>query len=159
MFKILLPLLLLFLTIIQCSNTTEIKTPLKIGAKNRTKIITGKEAANLIDKLHNLKVSPQNNLVAEYGSQDPDILYISEFTENREAREAFDTMLEKMKQNKRSPFSHVMTLSKYDHKVFMALGLDAIHYIYFSGPFTLWITTYQKFGMDIPLDIVELYPI
>ena len=68
-------------------------------------------------------------------------------------------MIEKMAVAKKSPFSHLMPIGKYQKKVYMALGMGAVHYIYPSGNYLLWLQTFQSFGTELPPELLALYPI
>jgi hypothetical protein len=41
----------------------------------------------------------------------------------------------------------------------MALGMGAVHYIYPSGKYLLWLQTFQSFGTELPPQLLELYPL
>jgi hypothetical protein len=68
-------------------------------------------------------------------------------------------MLEKMTTSQKGPFFHLMPLSRYQNKVYMTLGMGAIHYIYVSGNFLLWLQSFQSFGDELPQQLLELYPV
>jgi len=68
-----------------------------------------------------------------------------------------------------------MPIEKYQKKAYMALGMGAmhlkklksmrnqacvaVHFIYSSGPFLLWLQTFQSFGDTLPSQLLVLYPI
>jgi hypothetical protein len=134
-------------------------TPERIGAKERVREITGKQAAQVVDKMHGRSVATHANVIAEYGRDRKDLLYISRYSDETEARKAFDLMIEKMAAAKKGPFFHLMPLGQYDHKVYMTLGMKAMHYIYVSGKFMLWLQTYQSFKDKLPDRLLALYPV
>jgi hypothetical protein len=41
----------------------------------------------------------------------------------------------------------------------MTLGMGAIHYIYVSGNFLLWLQSFQSLGDELPQQLLELYPV
>ena len=145
--------------ILGCSYSPDLPTPGKIGEKERVREITGKQAAQVVDKMHGRSVATNANVIAEYGRDKTDFLFISEYSDQKEAQKAFDLMIEKMAAAKNGPFFHLMPLGQYDNKVYMTLGMGAMHYIYLSGKFLLWLQTYQSFGDKLPSRLLELYPI
>jgi len=145
--------------ILGCSGSSDLPTPEKIGEKERVREITGKEASEVVDKMHGLSVATHANVIAEYGRDRKDLLFISRYSDQTEAHKAFDLMIEKMAAAKKGPFFHLMPLGQYDNKVYMTLGMGAVHYIYLSGKSLLWLQTYQSFKGRLPGRLLELYPI
>lgn len=113
----------------------------------------------MINKMHRSSVSGDANIIAEYGKDKKDLLYITYYADQKNAQEAFDLMVEKMAAAKNSPFFHLKPLEKYHNKAYLTLGMGAVHYIYVSGTYLLWLQTYQSFGDQLPADLLELYPI
>ena len=88
-----------------CSNAADLSTPDTIGEKARLRMITGKQAARVVDRLHGRSVATNANVIAEYGNgENKDILYLSRYTESEAARKAFELMIDKMASAKKSPF-------------------------------------------------------
>ena len=152
-------ILIVLTLMLGCSRAPDLPTPEKIGEKERVREIAGKQAAQVVDKMHGRSVATNANVIAEYGRDKTDLLFISGYSDQTEAQKAFDLMIEKMAAAKNGPFFHLMPLGQYDNKVYMTLGMGAIHYIYLSGKFLLWLQTYQSFGDKLPSRLLELYPI
>jgi len=144
--------------VVGCANTTEIPTPEKLGEKERGNLISGSEAAAIVNKLHRSKVATGGDVIAEYGRAKKDLLYISVYAEVEKARDAYDAMIRKMGAAKGGPFSHLVPIKQYDGKVYMALGMGAVHYIIWSGNHLIWLQTYQSFGTTLPPRLLALYP-
>ena len=143
-----------------CSNPAELPTPDKIGAKERLRIMSGEQAAGIVNRMHGRSVATDANVIAEYGKGDKkDILYISRYAEPEAAKKAYKLMLEKMAGAEKSPFYHLKPMGQYQGKVYMTLGMGAVHYIYQSGNSLLWFQTYQSFGTKLPTPLLQLYPI
>jgi hypothetical protein len=142
-----------------CTNNDGIATPEKISEKKRTNLISGDEAVKVIDKMHGLSVAPLENVIAEYGEDPKDLLYISLYKDENQAREAFIQMVSKMMKAEGGPFTHIRALPDYGEKVFMSIGMGAIHYIYCSSNYILWLQTYQDIGRELPDELLSLYPI
>lgn len=156
--KILWPVILIAGILAECDSPGLI-SPEKIGSSRRNGIRTGTEAREIIDRLHGLKVSTEENLIATYGQDKMDLLYVSSYTNNLLARKAFGLMTRKIAKTKAGPFYHVMPLKKYGGRAFITLGMGATHYIFFSGRFLIWFQTYQSFGQVLPEELTELYPV
>jgi hypothetical protein len=144
--------------ILGCSRSADLPTPERIGDKQRVREITGKQAARVVDKMHGLSVATHANVIAEYGHDKKDLLFISRYSDQAEAHKAFALMIEKMAVAKKRPFFHLMPLGQYDKKVYMTLGMGATHYIYVSGESLLWLQTYQSFKDKLPGRLLALYP-
>jgi hypothetical protein len=110
--------------------------------------------------MHGQSVATDGNVIAEYGEgEKKDLLYISRYADPKAAQEAFDLMIEKMAVAKKTPFSHLMAIAKYQKNAYMTLGMGAVHYIYQSGSFLLWFQTFQPFGTTLPPQLLAFYPI
>jgi len=143
-----------------CSSSTDFLIPEKIGDKERTRLITGKQAARVINKMHGTSVAADANVIVEYGKDNrKDVLYITHYSDPKEAQKAFDLMIAKMTAAETSPFFHLMPLERYQKKVYITLGMGAVHYIYFSGNFLLWLQTFQSFNAVLPQQLLELFPL
>ncbi|MCK4753807.1 MAG: hypothetical protein KAS58_01160, partial [Calditrichia bacterium] len=106
-----------------------------------------------------LEVAPDENIIAEYGEDQKDLLYISYYKDEDQARDAFILMISKMMKTDQGPFSHIRALPDYGEKVYMSIGMGAIHYIYYSSNYILWLQTYQDIGRELPEDLLSFYPI
>jgi hypothetical protein len=151
--------LILMIFLLGCVNSaTELPSPERIGQKERVRVISGNKAASVIDKMHNLSVAAAANVIAEYGPDKKDILYISFYKNEKAAGEAFNLMIEKIAAAKKGPFFHLMPLKRYQNKAYLTLGMGAVHYIYLSGNYLLWLQTTQSFGGELPPRLLKLYP-
>ncbi len=155
------PICLIFIIfLLGCVNsTTELPSPERIGQKERIRVISGNQAARVINKMHIQSVAAAANVIAEYGQEKTDILYISFYKEQKTAGQAFNLMIEKMAAAKKGPFFHLMPLNKYQKKAYLTLGMGAVHYIYLSGNYMLWLQTFQSFGGELPPRLLNLYPL
>jgi hypothetical protein len=152
--------LILMIFWLGCVNsTTELTSPERIGLKERVNVISGNQAARVINEMHNQSVAAAANIIAEYGPDKKDILYISFYKEEKAAVEAFHLMIEKMAFAKKGPFFHLMPLKKFPNKAYLTLGMGAVHYIYLSGNYLLWFQTVQSFGGELPPRLLKLYPL
>jgi len=159
-FKSVMSVFIIFIILgISCAKKERITAPERISEKKLVDVISGDEALKIIDKLHGLSVATLENVIAEYGEDPKDLLYISWYKEEDQAREAFISMISKMMKVENSPFTHIRALPDYEEKVFMSIGMGAIHYIYHSSHYILWLQTYQDIGRELPDELLRLYPI
>jgi len=149
---------LVWIALFACSSTTEIPTPEKIGEKDRVNLITGAKATTVVNKLHGSTVATGGDVIAEYGREKKDLLYITVYHDGENARKSFNLMIEKMRAAKGGPFSHLMPIKKYNGNVYMTLGMGSVHYIICSGNYLLWLQTDQSFGIALPPRLLQLYP-
>jgi len=149
---------ILLLFFLGCSNSIQLPIPEKIGDKERSRVISGKQAARVVNQMHRQSVAADVNAIVEYGKETKDILYISYYEKQSRAGEAFNLMIEKMASAKQGPFFHLMPLPAYKNKVYFTLGMGARHYIFVSGNYLLWLQTFQSLGGELPPEIVSLYP-
>ena len=145
--------------LLSCGETQQIPRPEKLGEKPLVKTVIGAEAVEQINTLHGLSVAPDGNLIAMYDDSMGDVLYVSRFAQDADAVQSFEEMLKKMVQAEKSPFFHLMALPGYDDNVYITLGMGATHYIWRSGSYLLWLQTKQEFGLDLPADLLKMYPI
>ena len=143
-----------------CSNSSfQLPAPQKIGRNERSRTISGKQAADVINKMHGQAVAADANAIVEYGREKKDLLYISYYKDQHQAGDAFNLMIDKMASAPKGPFFHLMPLANYGSKAYFALGMGASHYIFVSGNYLLWLQTVQSFGGELPSPLLDLYPL
>jgi len=152
-------LFMLLIVLHGCSSSADIASPEGIGEKERIRVVDGNQAARIINRMHNQSVAADANVIAEYGKEKKDLLYISYYADQKQAKKAFDLMIEKMTVDKKAPFFHLMPLNTYTKPVYFTLGMGARHYIYQSGNYLLWLQTYQSFDNKLPPRLLKLYPV
>ncbi len=146
------------LALLGCSAPSHLETPEKVGEKERTKIISGEKAAHVVNRMHGLSVAPDASVIVEYGQGKKDVLYISRYRNQDDANKILHLMVGKIASAEEGPFFHLMQIRKYKDKVYMTLGMGAIHYIYLSDNSILWFQSYQSFGTALPPQLLKLYP-
>jgi len=150
---------MLLIVLLGCSSSGDIASPEGIGEKERVRVVDGNQAARIINRMHNQSVAADANVIAEYGKEKKDLLYISYYADQKQAKKAFDLMIEKMAAAKKGPVFHLMPLNTYIKPVYFTLGMGARHYIYQSGNYLLWLQTYQSFDDKLPPRLLKLYPV
>lgn len=142
-----------------CTGNPEIKVPDRLGNLKRTMLITGEEAIQVINQMHGLPVASEVNFIAEYGEDPKDLLYVTSYKNADEAEKFLLQMVTKLQAANSGPFSHLHALKSYGKSVYVTLGLGAIHYIYRSSRYLLWLHTYQNFGRELPENLIREYPV
>ena len=141
-----------------CNGQDNIPTPDTVGTKTRSKIFSRNESVEVINKLHGLSVAAQNNIIAEYGTDQKDLLYVSLYQNSDSAVIAFNEMIKKIAHNNKGPFHHLIQLSETGKNAYFLMGMGASHYVFISDNFIIWFQTYQSFGKEIPESILSYYP-
>ena len=154
-----MPILILLIFFLGCSSSTHLPTPEKIGHKERIRVISGNQAADIVNKMHGQSVTADENVIAEYGKEKKNLLYISFYKDQTRADTAFKLMIEKLASSPKGPFFHLILLPAYKNKVYFTLSMGAGHYIYRSGSNLLWYRTYQFFGDKLPPQLLKFYPV
>ena len=149
----------LILALLCSCQSSRIETPVSIGEKSRTGIKGEKQASEAINEMHGVEVAAVENLIAEYGDDKKDLLYISLFDTDAKAREMLDLMIQKIAHSKDGVFYHVMPLREYDKNAFITLGMGATNYVFISGQFLIWYQTYQSLGPNLPEELTHMYPV
>lgn len=156
-------LIVLSMTIITgfwaCSGSQE-KIPQQFGELPLAKVTKGQDAKKAIDELHGLEVGTADNLILEYkGEHENDLVYVTVY-DNREACEQdYKLMIDKMLKAENSPFYHITEIPEYEGKLYMAIGMGALHYIYLSDNNLVWVQTYQDLGRELPKNLSDFYPV
>ena len=150
---------MLLIVLSGCSSSADIASPEGIGEKERVRVVDGSQAARTINRMHNQSVAADANVIAEYGKEKKDLLYISYYADPKQAKKALDLMIEKMTAAKKGPFFHLMPMNTYTQPVYFTFGMGAMHYIYQSGNYLLWLQTYQSFDDKLPPGLLKLYPV
>ena len=154
-----IPILILLILCLECTSSTHLPTPDKVGHKERIRVTSGSQAADIVDKMHGQSVAADENVIVEYGKEKKDLLYISFYRDQAQADTAFKLMIEKMASSPKGPFFHLIPLPAYENKVYFTMGMGAGHYIYRSGNYLLWYQTYQSFGDKLPPQLLKFYPV
>jgi hypothetical protein len=150
---------MLLIVLLGCSSSADIASPEGIGEKERVRVVDGNQASQIINRMHNQSVAADANVVAQYGKEKKDLLYVSYYADQKQAKKAFDLMIEKMAAAKKGMVFHLMLLNTYTKPVYFTLGMGARHYIYQSGNYLLWLQTYQSFDDKLPPRLLKLYPV
>ena len=68
-------------------------------------------------------------------------------------------MISRMLESSEGPFTHIRSLPDYQDDVYISIGMEAIHYIFRSTNYILWLQTFQEIGRELPSSVINLYPV
>jgi len=154
-----IPAIIISILLFNCSVQKKHNVPESIGDKTLAKIIEKEQAKKILNELHGLTLADQENIIAEYGTADPDILYLAKFDSDMLASSSFEQMLDKMKKNEKGIFTFLVPMKNYNQKSYMTIGLGFVHYIYKSGNYVIWFSTKQKFYNTLPAELINVFPV
>jgi hypothetical protein len=107
--------------------------------------IGGDEAIRAINKLHGMPIDVVSGFIAKYkGPQEKVTIWVSEATSEKLAEEQIIVMIQKMKDNRRSPFSHYRDFSIRGSKVIAFDGMRQTHYVFRDNKWVYWISANAK---------------
>ena len=109
------------------------------------KLIGGHDAIEAINKLHGTSLNVVRGYIAHYeGVHDKATIWVSEASSQELAQEQIEVMISKMKNNRRSPFSHYRTLEAKGPEVIAFDGMGQVHYVFRDKKWVYWITADAK---------------
>jgi hypothetical protein len=133
---LLLPVLIL---LVACSKRDETPLPDAILSMALTETLTGAEAAEIIDHLHQDSVAPERNYVGRYrGDENSATYYLSVYGTADEAQSELVAMVAGLERGGHV-FDHVRMRSVNGKDVWMALGMGQAHYFYAEGNRLIWL--------------------
>jgi hypothetical protein len=103
--------------------------------------ISGDEAIKAINKLHGMPIDVVKGFIAKYeGPREKATIWVSEAASEELAEEQIMVMIQKMKDNRRSPFSHYRDLRVRDLKVVAFDGMRQTHYVFRDNKWVYWVS-------------------
>jgi hypothetical protein len=107
--------------------------------------ITGPEAVNAINKLHGMPIDVVRGFIAHYeGTHDKATIWVSEASSQALAKKQFSVMIQKMKSNRRSPFSQFRDLYTGSRRVVAFDGIGQTHYVFVDDKWVYWVSANAK---------------
>lgn len=149
--KCVLPLFLVLCILPACSPREESPLPDRILHLERTEVISGDAAAEIINHLHQKEVTPAVNYVGRYrGEGYSATYYLSLYDSSDEARAELDAMVASMEMGGHV-FDHIRKRNVKGHDVWMALGMGQAHYFFAENNRLVWL------AIDVPVaeDAIE----
>lgn len=107
--------------------------------------ITGDDAMKAINKLHGMPIDVVTGFIAQYkGPHEKATIWVSEAASQELAEEQIMIMIQKMKDSRRSPFSHYRDLYVRGLKVVAFDGMGQTHYVFRDNKWVYWISADAK---------------
>ncbi|MEA3414701.1 MAG: hypothetical protein U9R02_00840 [Thermodesulfobacteriota bacterium] len=104
-------------------------------------VITGKDALVAINKLHGKKINVARGMIAIYqGKGEKAIVWVSESDCTDDAIQQTESMIERMRASKRSPFSNYEVIELNGVKIYSFQGMGQKHYIFRISKDIYWIS-------------------
>ena len=126
-----------------------------IEGLNLTRLLSGEEAMKAINQLHGMPIHVVRGFISHYeGLHGKAIIWVSEATSQDVAKEQIEVMIQKMRQNKNSPFSHYRTGDKGNMSVTAFDGMGQVHYLFRKGPWVYWISADSR-SIDTILEHIQ----
>ncbi len=104
-------------------------------------LTTGKDALLAINKLHGKKINVARGMVAFYqGEGEQATIWVSESACTDDAMQQTESMIEKMRESKRSPFCNYEEIEQGGVKIYSFEGMGQKHYIFRISKSIYWIS-------------------
>ncbi len=131
-------------------STSEIAFDPWIEDLRLVKLTEGHDAIEAINQLHGTSVNVVWGYIAHYkGVHDKATIWVSEASSQELAQTQIEVMISKMKNNRRSPFSHYRTLEAKGLAVIAFNGMGQVHYVFRDNKWVYWISADAKRIDDI----------
>lgn len=123
----------------------------EVEGMTMTKMITGTEALQAINKLHGTAIPMKKGFIAHYlGTQGKAVVWVSQAPSVEAGTEQIDVMIDKMKGNERSPFRNYGHSVVNQTPVIRFHGMGQVHGVFQNGAWVYWISAHEQ-DMDILL--------
>jgi hypothetical protein len=145
--RILWPLVALAVLLAGCNEASRSGDPFNphIEGLELVEWISGDEATKSINKLHGTPIDVVTGFIAKYkGPHEKATIWVSEAKSQELADEQITIMIQKMKENKRSPFSHYRDVYVKGSKVIAFDGMRQTHYVFRDDKWVYWISADAK---------------
>lgn len=139
---------------ILASNSVEY-LPENIFGMELKEIISGEEAARIINRMHQGNVATHSDYIAEYrGEPGSATYYLSLYENPQQARQAMDDMARIMKKEGHG-FSHLMHRKHSNIEFYMALGQGQAHYFFARDIELVWLAVDTEIAEQAIMEILQ----
>ncbi len=105
------------------------------------RLVNGDEATMAINRLHGMPIQMERGFIAHYaGVHDKATIWVSEAASEDLADEQIRIMIDKMKGNRRSPFSGYRMLQADGMEVIAFNGMGQVHYVFREEAWVYWVS-------------------
>jgi hypothetical protein len=135
-------LILCFFSLGACTQAdTSLPFDPQIEGMTLVREISGEEAMQAINELHGMPIHVLRGFIFHYQAVDGKaVVWVSEAASRKLATEQIDVMIEKMKKNKRSPFSRFGEFEENGMNVIAFNGMGQVHYVFKIGRWVYWVS-------------------
>ena len=112
-----------------------------IKGLNLVELIEGADAIEAINKLHGMPIDVLRGYIAHYeGVNSKATVWVSEAATEDLAKEQIDVMIDKMKNNRRSPFRRYRAWEEKGKRIIAFDGMGQVHYVFKDDRWVYWIS-------------------
>jgi len=127
----------------------------QIEGLSLVRLVTGEEALKAIDRLHGTPIHVVGGFIAHYeGLHGKATIWVSEATSEDVAQEQIKVMMDKMRTNERSPFSHYRSWDKKGLRVIAFDGMGQVHYVFRDNRWVYWVSADSE-SIDMMLKHIQ----
>ncbi|MDL1956088.1 MAG: hypothetical protein LWW95_03420 [Candidatus Desulfofervidus auxilii] len=135
-------ILWLILLFINCTQSKSPSFPKSLEQLCLIHLLKGQEAIAEVNRLHGKEIHVKNAWVAYYrGNGHEATIWISEAFNPKEAKSQTEIMMEKIRKNIKSPFSHFKLTKQKNLTIYTFWGLGKKHAVFYKKTMVYWITT------------------
>lgn len=128
--------------------------PASIAGMELKEVVSGEEAARIINRMHQGEVATHSDFIAEYrGEPGTATYYLSLYEQPEQAVLAMEDMARVMKKEGHG-FSHLMSRVHNDKVFYMALGQGQAHYFFARGVELVWLAVDTEIAEQAILDVL-----
>ncbi len=147
--------LLLLISLIYCSDNPEYM-PAGISGLSLTNRLTGKEAAEFLNKLHLQKVTDEQTEIGFYTSNAADaVVYLTYYSNAEEAGEYEARMTDKIL-NEKTPFIMGEYKNVEGKKIFRTFGMGQTHFVFSHRNVLIWLSLNTSLANDFLEEYLEI---
>ena len=129
--------------------------PAYIYGMEQKKVISGKEASRIINRMHQGDVATNFNYIAEYMSEAGSATYyLSIYAHPEQAVKAMEDMARVMKEEGHG-FSHFMQRVQNGNVFYMALGQGQAHYFFARNVELVWLAVDKKIAEQAIMEVLH----
>ena len=117
-----------------------LELPKSLGALQVQEEIRGERANAIINSMHGKRVTPRDNMIAKYESNNGTAtVYLSVYQGSPESEKTFQQMVNGIEKGT-SPFADLKRLTLYDNNVAFCIGFGQAHYFFAIDESVYWLT-------------------
>ncbi len=129
--------------------------PVNISGMEQKKVISGEEAARIINRMHRGDVATHADYIAEYRSEARSATYyLSLYDHPEQAIKAMEDMARVMEDEEHG-FSHLMQRVQNGIVFYMALGQGQAHYYFARGVELVWLAVDMEIAEQAIMEVLH----